>query len=341
MMIDDNPVHASALRALAAISSVGRGTEALPVDAASGLWPVLERDGFTLPAVPAELGGAGGETQDELAVIHAAAIAAARCLLPETAVAGALLARAGHAVPAGPLTFTAEAGCSGLVLRDGALDGRVTGLPWGRLAAHALLPLREGVAFVALAGCTVEPGGNLAGEARDTVHFRAQRPLALFTALSADDLLLRGALMRSVQICGAAQQALSLAIGHAGTRMQFGKPLASFQAIQHQIAGAASKLAAARISVDAAYHAVARGEGIERDVASARINACLAGADCAAVAHQVHGAMGYAQEYDLHRHSSAIQAWRAEFGTLAFWAERLGRQAADHPARDLWQFVTS
>jgi acyl-CoA dehydrogenase len=328
MMIDDNPVHASALRALAA-------------DAGPGLWPILERDGFTLPAVPVELGGAGGELRDELAVIHASAVAAARCPLAETAVAGALLAQAGRAVPGGPLTFVAAAGCRELVIRDATLDGRVTGVPWGRLAVHAVLPLPEGVALVALDGCAVEPGSNLAGEARDTVRFCGQRPVAMLPDLSADDLLLRGALMRSVQICGAAEQALSLAIDYARTRVQFGKPLASFQAIQHQIAGAASRLAAARVSVEAAYHAVERDQDVERDIASARINACLAGADCAAVAHQVHGAMGYAWEYDLHRHSSAIQAWRAEFGSLAYWAERLGRKAGSHPAHDLWQFVTS
>lgn len=340
-MIEDSPVHASALRALAPISTIGRGNDVPPPDAWTSLWPALERDGFTLPAVAAEFGGTGGELPDELAVIHACAAVAARCPLPETAVAGALLAAAGHAVPPGPLALVAPAGCAGLVLFDGRLDGLAMGVPWAARVGHALLPLSQGLALVTLDGCESQPGHNLAGEPRDSVRFHRHRPVALLPDVPADRLLLRGALMRSVQICAAAEQALQLAIGYTTTRKQFGKPLASFQAVQHQIAGAASKLAAARILLDAAYESLARGGEAEREIAAARINACLAGGDCASVAHQVHGAMGYAWEYDLHRHTSAIQAWRAEFGPLAYWAERLGTQAMAAPSNDLWQFITS
>lgn len=339
-MIEDSPVHASALRALAALSPIARGGDVPASDAWMELWPALERDGFTLPAVSADLGGAGGELQDELAVIHACAAMAARCPLPETAVAGALLASAGHAVPPGPLTLAPPAGCSGIVLADGLLDGMAAGIPWAAQAGHALLPLPHGIALVTLEGCDIQGGHNLAGEPRDTVRFRRHRPLVLLKDMPADTLLLRAALMRSVQICAASEQALKQAIGYTTTRKQFGKPLASFQAVQHQIAGAASKLAAARILLDAAYDALARGDA-ERDISAARINACLAGGDCAAVAHQVHGAMGYAWEYDLHRHTSAIQAWRAEFGPLAYWAERLGARATTARSGDLWQFITS
>lgn len=340
-MIEDNPVHASALRALAPVSTIGKGNDVPAPDAWASLWPALERDGFTLPAVPADLGGTGGELQDELAVIHACAAVAARCPLPETAVAGALLAMAGHTVPAGPLTLVPPAGCAGLVLTDGLLDGVAMSVPWASQVGHALLPLSEGLALVSLEGCVVETGRNLAGEPRESVRFHQHRPLAVVAGISADMLLLRGALMRSVQICAAAEQALKLAIGYTTTRKQFGKPLASFQAVQHQIAGAASKLAAARILLDAAYDDIASGDASGREIAAARINACLAGSECAAVAHQVHGAMGYAWEYDLHRHTSAIQAWRAEFGPLAYWSERLGAQAVAAPSADLWQFITS
>lgn len=339
-MIEDNPVHASALRALAPVSTIGRGNDVPSPDAWRALWSALEQDGFTLPAVAADLGGTGGELPDELAVIHACAAVAARCPLPETAVAGALLAAAGHAVPPGPLSLVPPVGCADLDLVDGLLDGMATGVPWAAQVGHVLVRLARGVALVTLEGCDIEPGRNLAGEPRDSVRFRRHRPVAVLPEVSADALLLRGALMRSVQICAAAEQALKLSIGYTTTRKQFGKPLASFQAVQHQIAGAASKLAAARILLDAAYDALQSGDA-GREIAASRINACLAGGECASVAHQVHGAMGYAWEYDLHRHTSAIQAWRAEFGPLAYWSERLGRQATAASSNDLWQFITS
>jgi acyl-CoA dehydrogenase len=56
----------------------------------------------------------------------------------------------------------------------------------------------------------------------------------------------------------------------------------------------------------------------------------------AATAHQVHGAIGFTQEYPLHRFTRRLIAWRAEFGTDRFWAERLGRQVAAIGADSVW-----
>ncbi|WP_298722345.1 acyl-CoA dehydrogenase [uncultured Ferrovibrio sp.] len=339
-MSEQNPVYASVQHALEAISPLRCGGKLPPEAAWLELWPALEQDGFTLPSVPADLGGSDGGWEEELAVVEASAAMAAALPLPETAAVGALLAQAGAAIPPGPLTFAAPNQCKELSLSDGALSGIVRHLPWGRHAGHALLPLRDGVALVALAGGSVTRAANLAGHPRDMVVFEQLRPLAMLPGVFSDLLWLRGAAMRSAQIVAGASKALELAIEYSRTRVQFGRPLAGFQAVQHQIADAASKLAAARLAVQAAYDRLGAGEPSEMAVATARINACLAGAACAGVAHQVHGAIGYTWEYDLRLHTTAIQAWRAEFGSLRYWSGRLGELVAKDEAADLWHMIT-
>lgn len=340
-MSEQNPVYSSALRALEAVTPLGRGGAPLSEEVWLAHWPTLEGEGFTLPAVPAEQGGSEGGWEEELAVIEASAAMAAGMPLAETAVVGSLLAQAGIAVPQGALTFAAPDQCADLKFADGLVVGSVRHLPWGRSAGHVLLPLKENVALISLGGIRTTPATNIAGHARDTIHLEGVRPVALLPGDFLRLIWLRGAAMRSAQIVSAATQALAMTIEYSKTRVQFGRPLSGFQAVQHQMADAASKLEAARITVQAAYDSLFSDEPSEMAVATARINACLAGAACAGTAHQVHGAIGSTREYDLRHHTTAIQAWRAEFGSLRHWNERLGEVIAQHQTKDLWHVVTA
>ena len=61
----------------------------------------------------------------------------------------------------------------------------------------------------------------------------------------------------------------------------------------------------------------------------------------AAIAHQVHGAMGFTYEHTLHHSTRRLWGWREEFGNETLWAERLGRMVAAAGADALWPFVTA
>ncbi|HEX4184558.1 MAG TPA: acyl-CoA dehydrogenase, partial [Stellaceae bacterium] len=61
----------------------------------------------------------------------------------------------------------------------------------------------------------------------------------------------------------------------------------------------------------------------------------------AAIAHQVHGAMGFTYEHSLHHATRRLWSWREEFGNEAVWAARLGRMVAQHGADGLWPFITA
>src|SRR5690606_18562451 len=110
-----------------------------------------------------------------------------------------------------------------------------------------------------------------------------------------DQLALRGALARAVQGVGALDKAVDLCVEHAGVRVQFGRPLAKFQAVQQLAADAAAEAALARAAVDAAVLDAAAtdlgGPSSATKVAAAR--SCVGHATSVVVrnAHQAHGAI--------------------------------------------------
>ena len=65
--------------------------------------------------------------------------------------------------------------------------------------------------------------------------------------------------------------------------------------------------------------------------------ACVVGAP--GLAHQVHGAIGFTKDYDLHTLTGPLQNWRSEYGNDAYWADVLGGIAAGLGGAGLWTEV--
>jgi alkylation response protein AidB-like acyl-CoA dehydrogenase len=146
-------------------------------------------------------------------------------------------------------------------------------------------------------------------------------------------------------MAGAMGQALSLSIDHVNMRQQFGRPLGKFQAVQQSLAVMACEVRA----VEAAVAALAtRLDAVSLDpsaadfeIAAAKLRANRAVGVVTAIAHQVHGAIGFTEEYDLHRVTVPLMRWRGAHGNDAFWAARLGRQVAGFGGRGLWEAMTA
>src|SRR5699024_8026443 len=115
------------------------------------------------------------------------------------------------------------------------------------------------------------------------------------------------------QLAGGMQRALDYSTQYASERNQFGRPLAKFQAIQQQLAAMATQVAAASAAADAA----ARSWGSDKspfDVSVAKARTGEAAGQVAAIAHQVHGAMGFTREHSLQFTTRRLWSWRDEFG---------------------------
>lgn len=310
------------------------------------LWAALEESGLPLAWVPEEFGGAGAAMADGFAVLRAAGRFTVPVPLAETLMAGWLLARAGIDVPGGPATIAPVHADGHIVLgADGKLAGRARQVPFARNAGHLAVLAHRGseavVALVATSGLPIGHANSLAGEPRDTVSFDGAVPEAVKSALIDEDTIQRlGAAVRLQQMAGALEKILDQSVQWALDRSQFGRPIAKFQAVQHNLATLAGEVAAAGAAADLAAEACAGPEPRAAEVAIAKVRGGEAAGNAAAIAHQVHGAIGFTYEHSLHHATRRLWAWREEFGNEAAWAMRLGRLVAAEGADRLWPFIT-
>ena len=318
-----------------------------PID----LWSAVEETGLTQALVHDAGSEDGPSVGDAGAIVRAAGKHAAPIPLPETLLAGWLLSSAGLAVPEGPLTIAPVDRVHDLVLsrsgEDWTLSGTARGVPWAR-HANALAVL-IGAGDDSVVAC-LEPGQgrltagvNLAGEPRDDVTFEGARLTHdAVASTNIDDARLwrYGALMRSVQMAGALERLLDLSTQYALDRVQFGRPIAKFQAIQHELAVLGSEVAAAGAAADGALSAADRGDAVFA-IAAAKARAGEAAGRATAIAHQVHGAIGFTHEHVLHHSTRRLWSWRDEFGRESEWTAEIGRSVAAAGADELWPFLTS
>ena len=329
-------------------------------DAEQGVWPkalwdALEQSGLPLAWVPEEFGGVGASMADGFAVLRAAGRFAVPAPLAETLMAGWLLARAGIEVPLGPMTLAPVHADGHIMLdADGKLRGRARRVPFARNAGHvAVLAERVGlqptglprggeraVALVTAQDLSIAHDTSLAGEPRDTVSFDGAVPATVKPVALDEDVIQRfGAAVRMQQIAGALEKILEQSVQWALDRSQFGRPIAKFQTVQHNLAILAGEVAAAGAAADLAAEACAAPEPDAAEIAIAKVRVGEAAGAGAAIAHQVHGAMGFTYEHTLHHATRRLWSWREEFGNETVWATRLGRMVASQGANQLWPFI--
>jgi alkylation response protein AidB-like acyl-CoA dehydrogenase len=181
-------------------------------------------------------------------------------------------------------------------------------------AAGLLLLVEDDAVWLAAPGArhqSVDPARRLS-EACGR-RLLARGPAVSAAARHAFDL---GALACAAQLLGAGRALLAASVRHAGLRVQFGRPVGSFQAVKHQLADVAIGLEFAGPLLDAAALALAdRGAGAARDVSAAKIACAGAAHRAARTALQVHGAIGYTQEHDLGLWLTKIRALVPAWGT--------------------------
>lgn len=142
------------------------------------------------------------------------------------------------------------------------------------------------------------------------------------------------------QIAGALDAALALSIEHANTRVQFGKPLAKLQAVQQSLAVFASEAAAADVAGQAAAQALDTGDAAF-EIAAAKLRANLAAVAGAAIAHQIHGAIGFTRDHQLHKFTVRLSDWTSTCGNTRYWSERLGQSVCRAGIDQFWPALTS
>ncbi|MCX2933687.1 acyl-CoA/acyl-ACP dehydrogenase [Mycobacterium sp. CVI_P3] len=285
------------------------------------LWAETEELGLPLIGVDESLGGAGGSLLDLVAVAEGAGRHATPLPLVETALAAWLLASAGVVVATGPLAVVPDT--SGLWLAGNRLTGCARHVPWARSAGRVVAALGDQVVSIDPTRLDITPGTDLAGMPRDTVTANNIDVDVHRSDVDADALLLRGALLRSAQIAGAINAALELTNRYVRQRVQFGKPIGAFQAVQAHVVELAEVSALTDLCVQRAAIAAIRGRASLEIVATKSVANRNAGLATRA-AHQAHGAIGMTQEYSLQLITRRLHTWRGDFGDETTLNLRLG-----------------
>ncbi len=318
------------------------------------LWDLLAQAGFTGVGVPEDLGGAGGDLLDAAQVIRVAARYAAPLPLVETLLqVGGVCEAAGLGFPSGPTTLVV--GPPGVPISAARtstgwiFDGLAQRVPWARNVERLVVVAKEAeghhvAGVIERTSGVVSPGLNMANEPRDDVTLHQVR-LASGAAVALPEaevnaLRYRAALGRSLQIAGALEGVLQLTIQYAKERVQFGRPIGRFQAVQHQVAELAGETVAAVAAADAATRAVLAGGG-ELAVAAAKIRTGMAAGQGARLAHQVHGTIGFTLEHPLGHLTRRLWAWRDEGGSAQGWAVQLGSKIVSNDPDGVWDMVTT
>ncbi len=309
------------------------------------LWRAIEVAGLAAVSVPEANGGSGGSVEDAIVVLIAAGRHAAAIPLAEALLAGWMLARAGLNLSSGPVTVVPGHPLDDIRLQNDKLAGTAYRVPWGRLADRIVVLVKDGethwIASVPGGSCEITQSDNLAGEPRDTVCFDSASILDLVEApkdVTPFSLRVRGALTRSALMSGALERLLHLSSRHASSRVQFGRRIDGFQAVQAHLVAIAQQSALASISTVLAARCLSERDG-EFEIAASKITTNLAATIATASAHQVHGAIGMTKEYDLNLFTRRLWSWRSEFGDSPYWRELIGSAVRAHGPDALYPVI--
>jgi alkylation response protein AidB-like acyl-CoA dehydrogenase len=277
------------------------------------VWRTMGEAGLLGVTVPADFGGVGGDDVDLALVLEEAGRAALPEPLLETVAVGApLLAAAGTreqkaewlpriasgdaliAVQLGGAPFAADADLAGLLLCE--QDGELHAVPKGSFAVRPVVSEDRARRLFAVSA-TCSAATRMDGD-----------------AAAGERAFLRGAVAAAGVLNGVAQKLLEMTIAHVKARLQFGRPVGSFQAVKHKLADAHVAVASARAATWYAAYALASSlEDASVAASAAKAYASDAEALANAAALQCHAGIGFTWEHDLHlwlkRGKALEQAW--------------------------------
>lgn len=313
------------------------------------LWNYLREAGFLGLAFPEALSGAGGELTDLAVLLEELTQRAVVIPFVETMASAIAVQRAGD--PAAAKRIVEAVGAGAMTISPSILetndrfdsltvrveDGHITGekrfVDYGNTTTHHL---------VAAYGAD-ELGLYLVDAESPQVSTRALRHIGRtpqahvsYSGATAEKvggeaafewLCRMGRSLSAIQCLANAQRALDMTVEYVSMRVQFGRPIGTFQAVQHHCANMATMVLASRYLSYETVWKLDRGTATSRDVAISKAQASRTATMVPMLAHQLHGGIGFTEEYDLHffsrRGKERAISWGTKEECLAVIAESL------------------
>ena len=300
----------------AARSLLEAEAEALP-----GFWDDLAQLGWLGLHLPEDKGGSGFGLPELVVVVEELGRAVTPGPFVPTVIASAVIDAAGsddlraRLLPglADGSVFGGVALTSELVVSGTSATGSAPAVLGGGLAHLLVLPAGEDVVVVdaSAEGVTVSVPQNLDPTRRSARVTLEGAPVDVIRG-GRRLLVDLGRLVSAAEATGVATECTGQAAAYAKVRLQFGRPIAMFEAVKHHCANmaVASELATAAVW-DAARAAAEGGDQLTLTAAEAAVLALAAADECANLNIQVHGGIGFTWEHDAHlylRRATALEA---------------------------------
>jgi acyl-CoA dehydrogenase len=327
-------LHDALDRLLADVSPprVVRGIEAGA--AADSLWHALDGSGFADALVAESAGGAGLSMAEAAPLFFLCGRHALPLPLAQTMAARGACVRNGIAVPDGPVAIAPPP----VAGTGDALHCR--NVPFGRVARWVIVPQADpaGHDWLLPAAAAERADTGVNGSLRAHLSWPDPRSAAvvLRDALPWPEI---AAALTAAQMAGAMEAVLQMTVRYAGERVQFGRPIGKFQAVQQQLAVLAELATASRIGAELGCRETAPGSVNRLAAAVAKARASEAAGTVVSIAHAVHAAIGITAEYDLQLFTRRLIEWRSDHGAAAYWQRRIGDAVLASDARTTLEFM--
>ncbi len=308
---------------------------------ADGLWKEIVELGWTGLAFPETYGGVGEGFLELCLVIEE--FGRARVASPFAATVACcgmpILAHGTEAQRAEWLAAIADGRVlthadgvvvkGGVVVNGGALHGTAMYVPHADAADALLVAAQDGDRAITVLIDAAAPG--VSHERLDVIGDPSFRVRFDAVAIAGDRVLdgaaeaitAYGTAALCAEMVGGAQAVLDMTVGFAAQREQFGTPIGTFQAVQHHCANMAIDVLGARLSAYEAIWRLASGHDATLELSLAKSWVSDAYERVCALAHQVHGAIGFTGEHDLHRYTRHATATALAFGDADEHTERV------------------
>ena len=286
------------------------------------LWKGLQQLGWLGLPFPEEIGGSGGSRVDLAVLIEELSKRAVIIPILETMISALTIHQFGKGRAARDIVSSVLSGEAIVVpaileaaddfdsikmrARNGKLRGEKYFVDYGQGATHHLVAAVEagdvGLFLV---------DANDSAVQMEPLHSIGRIPQALVTydgvaavPICGSDgyraLVRLGRALAAIQCLGCAQQALDMTVEYTSSRVQFGQPIGSFQAVQHHCANMATMVEASRFLAYEAVWAIDKDVATDEQIALAKACASRTVSEVTMQAHQLHGGIGIVEEYDLH-----------------------------------------
>ncbi|MBA7680392.1 Acyl-CoA dehydrogenase [subsurface metagenome] len=141
-----------------------------------------------------------------------------------------------------------------------------------------------------------------------------------------EKIIQRAAVAKCCEMVGCIQQALDMTVEYAKDRKQYGRPIGSFQVIQHYCADMATDVDGTQLSAYQVAWMLSEGLPCTKEVAIAKAWAGEACQRVMALAHQIHGAIGVTIDHDLQYYTRRVKAAEVSFGDASFYREVVAKE---------------